>query len=616
MKTNPVIFSDVNGNIKITVPPMSGVIYKAIFPLSSKNKNVPEINITTPLTDYESGKFWIGAELSYEEFVSVSFYINEPVTGWRFIGKDDNPPYRVQYDSNHLAIGSAVDIKAVVTTYNNRSKSTTRSGIKIENRMPEVEVYYENGNDRSSLFAITSSGYYYFPQQVDSNESYKFKWREAQDGITLFYTDAEEYEHTFQFDKPIYLDLKKDIYPNSYEDGTGKLKATIYINNSHEISSGPNYISLPLPETLPYDLNAPSPIEIPIYVRGGMNGWGAVDKLTYQGNYTYEGRTYLNSGDVEYKFADADWATYNFGTPVTNNGITRGSNPGNLLMNVPAGDQGNYKVYFFYYPLLDGSQEQYGFYCFFKDTSINYGPYGPVYLRGGNAISSAGWEATPDNLFVYNEGAQTLDFTVNISSTSTDDGDWQFKIGTADWSIQLTGINNLWYSPENEVKSGIQYALGKDQETLWIQKNKGIYTFSIDVSDPENPVLTMVNHGPYGPVYLRGGNAISPSGWDADENNRFIYDPVLKSLNLTVNAASTSLNQEDWQFKIADFSWGFQLTGISNNWFDPLNKVEIGNTYTLGFGLQTLFIDPLQGVYNFRIDVTDTDSPLLLVTID
>jgi hypothetical protein len=87
-----------------------------------------------------------------------------------------------------------------------------------------------------------------------------------------------------------------------------------------------------------------------------LNGWGTANKLAYAGNNTFEGFALLESGDTEYKFADANWGVYNFGAPFAANGITLGSNPGNLLLQVPPGEQGYYRVNFFSFPSGGGSR--------------------------------------------------------------------------------------------------------------------------------------------------------------------------------------------------------------------------------------------------------------------
>ena len=53
----------------------------------------------------------------------------------------------------------------------------------------------------------------------------------------------------------------------------------------------------------------------PVYVRGGMNGWGTDDALVYQGDGVYSVDISLGGGAVEFKVASDDWATVNLGAP-------------------------------------------------------------------------------------------------------------------------------------------------------------------------------------------------------------------------------------------------------------------------------------------------------------
>ena len=70
--------------------------------------------------------------------------------------------------------------------------------------------------------------------------------------------------------------------------------------------------------------------ELPIYVRGGMNGWGSDNQLTFQvsdaddspeSGHVYSSRIMLDADNVFFKVATDDWATINLGAP-TDDGLT------------------------------------------------------------------------------------------------------------------------------------------------------------------------------------------------------------------------------------------------------------------------------------------------------
>lgn len=77
-----------------------------------------------------------------------------------------------------------------------------------------------------------------------------------------------------------------------------------------------------------------------VYIRGGMNDWGASDALTYaDGEYSIT--LSLTAGDYEFKFADADWAVVNVGAPsdvaVTIGSafnLSAGANPANIKLTI------------------------------------------------------------------------------------------------------------------------------------------------------------------------------------------------------------------------------------------------------------------------------------------
>jgi pullulanase len=56
----------------------------------------------------------------------------------------------------------------------------------------------------------------------------------------------------------------------------------------------------------------------PIFVKGSMNGWGAVDELNYLGNSSYSVEIDLDAESYEFKVADADWSDINMGADNAN----------------------------------------------------------------------------------------------------------------------------------------------------------------------------------------------------------------------------------------------------------------------------------------------------------
>jgi hypothetical protein len=83
----------------------------------------------------------------------------------------------------------------------------------------------------------------------------------------------------------------------------------------------------------------------PVYLRGGMNGWGTADELVYQGAGVYSVDITVSGGATEFKVASEDWATINLGNPddaLTNTvtegvGKVLGSSNNNLMIELSAG---------------------------------------------------------------------------------------------------------------------------------------------------------------------------------------------------------------------------------------------------------------------------------------
>lgn len=591
-----VRFSNSRGEVEITTGSMDMVVYTSLRRLPSYNRNCPEITITSPAGQFQSGKFWLEAELSYDEFAEVSFYVEEPGNGWTFVGKDDNAPYRVNYDSNDLPLGSEINIKAVVKTYTGVSKSALREGVKIENRMPAVTIQYENGNSRETLSGVFSMGQQVYPQAVKA-DGFLVNWIAGSTELVLMY-ETRKADGSFEFDKPVVVSLLDDVYPYLEEVGDGTVKAAIYINSNREISGSQNYTGT-APEVMPYDLNAADLVTVPLYVRGGLNGWGTDNEMVYQGNYTYKTDIVLADGDQEFKFADANWSAYNFGAAVSANGLTLGSNPANLKSAVPFGKSGLYTIRFFVFPSLTGEGD---FFTFYRFEQIP-GPLNTdMFLNiTGDELSRMQYIGEGQYQTVKKLTAGTYSLTVGDNAGEND-----IVFAAAD----AAGAN-LVLDQANAVSQGgtilLQLAAGFDAE----------YQFTLDVSDEDNPTLTVVSlidHGPYGAIYLRGGSAVSPSGWDANSGNLFTYDDAKKTLTLGVEITSASQDDGDWQFKIATGDWAFQLTGTSGDWYHADNEVVADTPYTLGNGLQTLYIQKETGNYTFTINVSDSDNPVLTIT--
>jgi hypothetical protein len=141
---------------------------------------------------------------------------------------------------------------------------------------------------------------------------------------------------------------------------------------------------------------------------------------------------------------------------------------------------------------------------------VDYGPYGPLYLKGGTKIMGclSPWADHPERLFKYDRGTKKLSLSYTITSacvgTSQNIEDWLFKLADSNWSVQLTGQSNDWTAKYNngkyinEVVFGSPYTLGLKQDALLIDSSvnaiPGTYLFEVDTTNVGAPILTLTKH--------------------------------------------------------------------------------------------------------------------------
>jgi hypothetical protein len=108
------VTSGPDGTLALTVSPLGFVVYRAQEPVPQSDA-APGIDITTLQhgdTVVLSTNGWdghqvvdrieVGAELDADVLAEVTFAVREGDGDWEPIGTDDNAPYRVFYDANHL----------------------------------------------------------------------------------------------------------------------------------------------------------------------------------------------------------------------------------------------------------------------------------------------------------------------------------------------------------------------------------------------------------------------------------------------------------------------------------------------------------------------------------
>ena len=208
-----------------------------------------------------------------------------------------------------------------------------------------------------------------------------------------------------------------------------------------------------------------------IYVKGEMNGWGAVDAMTYDGEGKYSLTLALNAGSYNFKVADAAWSYPIFGGGADGNSVTLGvaktlaSPGGDLNVVIP-----NTASYVF---TLDASNKDAP-----KLTVQELPPYGvatTVYLKG----DMNGW--SNDTPMPYVGGnVYSVDVTLN------DIKSYQFKFADANWGAINYGAD-AGAMTLSEAKP-LVYNAGNLSLNV---TTAGTYRFSVNAAVTTAPVMTI-----------------------------------------------------------------------------------------------------------------------------
>jgi glycosidase len=405
---------DRAGNISIEIEPLTFAIYRATSP-AKKSKKTDFSLVGVPDGSAVSGRVDLTLELDKEPGVLPTYVATFELStdgglSFKPLAVDTTAPYRLFWQSGDLADGTAVTVRATLTTGTGKGISHSLDMV-IDSRVPAiVEVDYENGNQRDLLYVADHNGGLQGPISAD-NGVFSFAWDDTDSSQLLTFVDQDG--DVFAIDQPVHI-TRSEIVALSSEVGDGTLEAHIYLNNQGELDqndndSGGSAIELPL------DPAAVAPYGLDLNVRGGLNSWGA-DPMAYVGNQTYKLSRVVDQGDVEFKYADSNWSPVNIGGQVGANGLVLGSNPGNLTQYFP--NKGFYNFY-----LVSTELDGQPVILHFIDQDV--GPVGEtLYLTG----SLNDW--SNDDPLIY-MGANHYSATLDLAA-----GDYQFKLSNQDASWQ------------------------------------------------------------------------------------------------------------------------------------------------------------------------------------
>jgi glycosidase len=122
---NQTLVTDSAGALTITVPPLTAVVYKAAKPLAA-SAAAPAVKITNLNGARISGRAAIGAAVGDQGFNQVTFAVKVGnANDWTLLGTDDNPDYKVYYDTSKLPNGTRLQFRAVVMDNAGHTRAST-----------------------------------------------------------------------------------------------------------------------------------------------------------------------------------------------------------------------------------------------------------------------------------------------------------------------------------------------------------------------------------------------------------------------------------------------------------------------------------------------------------
>ncbi len=232
------------------------------------------------------------------------------------------------------------------------------------------------------------------------------------------------------------------------------------------------------------------------------------------------------------------------------------------------------------------------------DPAEAYGT--PMFARGG----FNDWaDPPPDEAMFMNTGGNIYQAEFEAPA-----GYAEFKVAAADWSIEFV-------APASEVPLDTPVALREitNVNASTILPRSGCYTFTLDVTNPDEPVLTITEKidenaketcgvtgtgdpsEAYGaPVFVRGGF----NDWGAV--NQF------ENFGGNNYQAEFEIDPGAWEFKVATEDWSTDFTANGEILVEtPVVLVPGGGAANSSVNLED------GGCFNFQLDVTDPAAPVL-----
>ena len=109
---NQTLITNDARQLTVTVPPLTAVVYKAAASIAASTA-APAIKISNLNGGKISGRAKVGATVAGTGFNQITFAAKVGNAQWTSLGTDDNPDYKVFFDTSKLTAGTRVQFRAV-----------------------------------------------------------------------------------------------------------------------------------------------------------------------------------------------------------------------------------------------------------------------------------------------------------------------------------------------------------------------------------------------------------------------------------------------------------------------------------------------------------------------
>jgi ribosomal protein L18 len=218
-----------------------------------------------------------------------------------------------------------------------------------------------------------------------------------------------------------------------------------------------------------------------------------------------------------------------------------------------------------------------------------------LYLKG----SFNDWTTNEEYVFEYADGVYTM-----VASIAASADEYSFKIADDLWS-EPTSFGAAATEEPVVLGEGKNLVVGENigqNITLTVSEDTN-YQFIFDATDPELPVLTVIEVPLKRVMYVKG----TLNEWSNSQAMVYEGDNLYSSI--------FSLDATDYEFKVADANWTDD-TNFGATLGDEVLELDMTKSLVFGEGVAqniTLTIANA-GNYKFTLDATDPGAPVLTVS--